>query len=1259
MSSNYSLWLELAVDPQTSPEIVFVGLEKWLELGLIGDAEVQRICRDTLSCSLADAPAPIRTDIPARSPAPPPAVEPSNRQPTSLAQIRQSLATELSLNWLLALGVFVVVVSSGALAASQWQRVSSIGQYSILWAYTLAFLGAGLWAGRQEKLPLTGRMLRSTAVLLVPINFWAIDGLNLWNSGPGWLVAVFAGISLTLLTSRFLRPVLPVSAWVCTLCLSWLHWGWGIAGWPLFATYLGAIATAACLFYSNRNAFRPNADLSEIEPLPLSLSAQAILATCAMLPIARALLVVGIPIQQLGLLLGVLGWQLCWVGRSRAKPVGWLVVGGVLLVAGWRVTVTDLPLQALAISGLATWILAERLQRLWRVAELLLLFGVGLQGMGLLWQLVPAAARQQIVVLATETFGATGMPWALVALGLMPYLWWVLAGTAWLRARQQPRLALQLERMAMVLGAISTLAGAINPGVRSLSLFLTAGTLAIVTRKRSSASLPLIYLTHLFGVAATIAGIDFVFPGIGLSGWAAIGLGMAIAEWSFTSASPNWPLWRQSTWYVGLGLAGLSYIGFLFGVIEPGENWGWLWLATPIAAAVADWRGRDRFQLEPTWIAIGGLFLAQVLTAASPISRLFSLAVATALMAWLAVRKPNSVWSALTVGFGLALVLTGFWQLALVPLNWEWWMVTSAALALLLWLLHPQVAKREGALAGSFAIAANGWAIALVVPNLLLLFTYNLELYWTDSLSASSLPIAAALLTVTATAYRAWHRPANLEFYALAFGLEMVGASALAFAEQPFIPLALFNLGLGLALQVGGDWWVRRTGQSYLLSWHVVPAAYALLGALLPLGEFAAVSGLYTLAFAFVSIGLGRRHISLRPFSYVGLAAIAVAAYQLLVYQLLQVSGGEVGDGVGLLALLAVAIATLYRLFSNWIAAYTRSSDRALAAIADIHWVGCSLLLWVALMLPVSYLGHWIWLVGAMTAALYGAMRGRIEAPIAGGIQLDFWIYGGMLWGVTAIGYGLYWTVPEPTLLLQWAGALAAALCLLLYRLPWGVWGWSPQPWQRAALVLPGLVVGVTALGVGWQSLLSVAAFYASMARLTRRVRLSYGALVLADWGIVQLLEVWGWLDFFWLVLLLGGSALYAIQVEPSLASATRRETRHWLRCLAIALICATALIEAESVTGGGWLGVAIGLAVAIAGVLLRTRALLYVGTLSFAIALLRETWLAIATSAAALWSIGILLGLTLIWVAATFESRRGQTLQGMQAWSEALEEWE
>lgn len=1264
MQSDVSIWLKLAIDPRRSPQLFLAGLERWLELGLISDAEVRRQCSEFFTCSLVASPVPQGVSAPtsrlsAATAMPPQASRPT--EPTPLEALGVSLAAEFSLNWLLALGVFVVVVSSGALAASQWQRVSNIGQYAILWSYTLAFWGAGWWTGRSEKLRLTSRMVRAAALFLVPLNFWAADGLNLWNSGWGWGLTAIATASLISLEVWLLRPRLPMPVWGCGLMLCGLHWGWGLSGWPLVATYLGALFASLGFWISDR-AFSRTPLSPQMARYPnASVLGRSILTVGMLLLLARAVLDPQIATAQLGLAIGMFGWQVGWLARSRSQPQLWLAISGIASLVGWRLTVLEVPLQALVISALVLWLLGDRLRRMWQVADLLLLFAVTVQGWLLVWQSLPAIFRQWVLEGSVQLFGPIGMPTALVGLGLLPMVWVSVAGAEWLKGQQQSRLAVWLDRVTLGFGGVLTLLALWNPGVRSLHLLLSAGTLAVVTRRQSPATLFAIYLTHIASVLTVLSGIDAMLPEIGPQSWGAILVGLAIAEFISIAHSAKFVSWRRSAWYVGLALGFAGYSAFFVAAISGDSTWGLLWLAVPVTAALLSQRVSEVFRISPIVVTIAGLLLGQLLTLGSPEPRLTGLAIGMMVMAGLTLRQPKTEFASLAIGFGLAFAAAGFWQMPPNPPEMTAWMLALSAVALLLWILQGRIDSR-GKLGTVLGVASHGWATALAGLNLLLLLSYTVGLY-VNQLSANGVQVGAAGLIVVAIAVRASKQFGWLEALGLAVSVELAGASAISLASAELIPLAIFNLGLALALQMGGDLWVQRTRQSYATSSHVIPAIYASWGFLLSLSQFGPYSSLYTLVLAVVFVGLGRRLPHLKPLTIAGLAAISLAAYQWVMDQLLRVSGGELGDGVGILAGLAIVIACIYQLLPDAIGRYLRFSRSTLSIGGGIHWGTGSLLLLAALPLSASDTGRWIWVGSAVVAATSAVARGRERSPSdeanKSEIVVDGWTYGGIIWGAIAIAYGLVWMLPEPTLLFEWGGAIAAASCLPLWLLPWQRWGWLPHPWHRSAIVLPGLVVGITATAIGWQSLLLVAADYAWLALRSRRIRLSYIALLFADWGLLQLLGTAGWLDAFWAVFVLGGAGLYAAQVDPAIATPEQRETRHWLRCLLVALICLTCAIELETSTGQVWAGVGLGLGVAIAGLGLRVRAYLYVGSAVFAIALLRQTWLAISDSSVALWSIGITLGVTLIWIAATFEARRDSTMQTFQSWSAALRHWE
>jgi hypothetical protein len=126
-------------------------------------------------------------------------------KPSFAATVLQSLGEELSVRWLLFLGVFLVVLSSGVLAASQWERFPTVGQYGVLFAYTLSFCGFTFWAGKPRNLRLTAQTLLIVTLLLVPINFWAMDSFSLWQN-PLTLIALCIRLAKNTLATHSIHP---------------------------------------------------------------------------------------------------------------------------------------------------------------------------------------------------------------------------------------------------------------------------------------------------------------------------------------------------------------------------------------------------------------------------------------------------------------------------------------------------------------------------------------------------------------------------------------------------------------------------------------------------------------------------------------------------------------------------------------------------------------------------------------------------------------------------------------------------------------------------------------------------------------------------------------------------------------------------------------------------------------------------------------------------------------------------------------------
>ncbi|MBG1241167.1 DUF2157 domain-containing protein, partial [Nostoc sp. NZL] len=333
--------------PSSHPQLL-EGLDIWLRLGLISDTQVRQLCREFLVCTVVLQPQPesktkvaFVTSDPVQQ-LPVAALQSSSRRqpqqkpakPNFISTMLQSLGAELSVRWLLFLGVFLVVVSSGVLAASQWERFPASGQYGVLFAYTLSFWGLSFWANRQSNLRLTAQTLLIVTLLLVPVNFWAMDSFRLWQNPVDWIVVAIACPTLTAITvllsknraifANLHSSKLPLAN---ILGLSYLHWGWQLKGFPLIAVYVAMIGTTIITVYHNLHQ-QPNSiseeDRRERSSLNITLSAAVIIYALIVL-LVRAIFVAGVDVTQLGLAIGICGWLVTWLvqrGWERAGSRG-------------------------------------------------------------------------------------------------------------------------------------------------------------------------------------------------------------------------------------------------------------------------------------------------------------------------------------------------------------------------------------------------------------------------------------------------------------------------------------------------------------------------------------------------------------------------------------------------------------------------------------------------------------------------------------------------------------------------------------------------------------------------------------------------------------------------------------------------------------------------------------------------------------------------------------------------------------------------
>jgi len=579
-------------------DVILQGLDLWLELGLLNDDQVRILCRNRFICEIeAEVPKQVRTSSKsiskstgksignepiasdanisgsrlARSPVAQakPVATKATEPPSKVAQTVRSLLSEFSTMWLLFLGVFLVVVSSGLLAASQWNNFSAQGQYLLLFTYTLGFFGVGFWTSKNERLRLTTRALQLVTLLLVPANFWAMDGLGLLTNPLGIGLGAIAGcllsvIAVFLLQTSFLfresqiiadeskgrsrspRQLSQISIAVI-LILAWLHLGWRLfPSYALISVYLGIGAIATSTFL-NRDQKLNTADSSTF---PLALIAGAY---STVLLVSRALLFSNVSIFKLGLAFGVCGWVLVQITNKNQRLQGLQDksaiatphnpsvlsfqnnLGKILLVLGWFVAVWDqYPWQAFTVSLLIVWFLYDRLFKLEAPKYLNYLFLWGLQLIWLIQRLIPEAWGEQTLKQLLVIFRTTSEI-NLLGVLLFPYLILTLVIAAIYRDRQKPNLALRGELLALGFGVLLSCLSFPNLHTLFANLTLSAITLLVLQARRSPTSKDLsglVYGAHIVSLIAISLGTYLYTSSNSIFGWIGFLLVAMLIEWS-------------------------------------------------------------------------------------------------------------------------------------------------------------------------------------------------------------------------------------------------------------------------------------------------------------------------------------------------------------------------------------------------------------------------------------------------------------------------------------------------------------------------------------------------------------------------------------------------------------------------------------------------------------------------------------------------------------------------------------------------------
>ena len=488
MSSNYRpVKFEITL-PSEHPHLL-EGLDEWLRLGLISDSQVKQFCWEYLTCRVilpteVTPPRPTKTTFP--QPRKPAEKAKATATPSLFSTMWQSFRAEFSVRWLLFLGMFTVVISSGALAASQWERFTAILQYGVLFAYTCLFFGLSFWTSKQANLRLTSGALHIVTMLLIPINFWAMDSFGLWQNPVNLIFVAIASIILTriavlLSKQSIFAGSVPVSklSFINILGLSFLHLGWKINGFPLIAVYLALIGTTVITVFQNlRAADKQREEESEgVDKNKFQFSwgknlPATVIVYSSVLLLIRAIFGIGINIAQLGLAIGICGWLIAWLAQreERKRVVSHCVaevpsvvasdatrretkrqedispslprlfsqtIGSFLLFIGWFVTVWSNPVQAIAVSALGLHFFYGRLNLYSLKKDLTTFFAIGLQLMFLGWRLLPYEFQFSIITFAVQLTNSQENYLTLLSVGLFPYVIFMVGFTNHLRKTQQ------------------------------------------------------------------------------------------------------------------------------------------------------------------------------------------------------------------------------------------------------------------------------------------------------------------------------------------------------------------------------------------------------------------------------------------------------------------------------------------------------------------------------------------------------------------------------------------------------------------------------------------------------------------------------------------------------------------------------------------------------------------------------------------------------------------------------------------------------
>jgi hypothetical protein len=1289
VSESNSKFIQLKL--KTDHAELLTGLDALLRLGLVSDAQVRQWGRSQLSCRLPD-PIVITETVTQKPIEEPVFVLKIPAVPTILSRFLD----ELSVRWLLFLGVFLVVLSSGVLVASQWSNFPAVGQYLVLWSYTLVFGFVGFWAAGQPELKLTSQTLQTVAMLLVLLNFWAVDELNIWQSiwqsgvAIAAIVLLSLGVRLFANNRHWSKPMFGGF-----LALGLVHWGWDSVLNPVAGVYLGIGIVIVILWGMPLFAKR-----SHPQKVPESvedrLGLEFVLFGLGLL-LFRAIAVAGVPIGALGLGLGALGWLLTELERDKIRQFStdsnpqtsteaiahpWEAAGASLLLLGWLVTVGRYDWQVLGVSALAVaWIL-QKLRRDWLVVDLVALFVVGLQGGILCRNVIPLGLKTSVTTAAVEFSQAQAFPYAIYSVTLLPYLLiWAIAAV-WFYRQNKQELARTSEYLLLGLGVILAGLSLPNPTWRSLNFTISAGVwFYFTTYSRPYLRRNYLYLSHGMALLALGGIIERIFPNLGLVIWGIICLVAVPIEWGFcllSTTNKDYQAWQKSSWHYGLCLAIASFILLIIAPLEMGSNIRLIWLIAPSAATFLALKKKKIWRREALQFSILGLIvlplfgattngmegITTVVVQTNVESVLFflqiCLAIATGLMFVNVRLMPAKIVAHLHIAFGTAFIIS---LVYLKITDWQWLILGSIGSGIF-WGFAAILQPKRRYLGQLYRKICHQWGLVCAGFVALALLQNSLETwgkigyYWAENVHPEILVSGGLLFIITLTKY--WKNPQNEALVIGGITLETVVIETCLLSGANPVEIAIRNLCLATIF----FYTQKKIDQLQQCSlWQAYPLLFTFLSFAWRVGSFNAFTGLLMIYLGLLFFACATLYQKIGFLRFLGFASITFGFYETVIYQMLRSSGGNASDGFTILAFVAIGLALIYRSL-YWLRSakgYEQIASIPLKEIliaAHIHWA-------IAAIFKLCTLPYFqteppnlkvMAIAINICLAIYAFIQANNQTQKTTSKWSEWWIYVGAIeLIVTSIQARWMWQQLET--IDPFRVLLVSLLALMIFQLPWTNMGWQEAPWHRVGIAMPALcLVMTTSPEVSYLSLASVTLVYLRLAQLQKNVRWGYISLIFGNWLIGKILFQFDLIQPLSYALQVGLSILLIAQIDPDFQAGKGRSLRHLLRLIGSGIICVIALINYQEF---GITPAIISLVFIFLGLGLQIRAFLYNGTIILIMTGIYQLVILIDNYSFTKWVIGLIAGILLISIAANFEQRRLQIMKILQNWVETFNNWQ